>query len=129
MVPAADVGKLAGQAYSQRVVPGNRTLEPKAHRKTTGDNRRVTMDRKEIDIRFTYHPPKGDQATRYEQIRDVAKLLAHRINVMCPDSREKSLAITSLEEAVMWANSAIARRERSFTSAHLPGGQTQGITN
>jgi len=28
-----------------------------------------------------------------------------------PESREQSLAITALEEAVMWANAAIARRE------------------
>jgi hypothetical protein len=27
----------------------------------------------------------------------------------CPDSREKSLAMTNLEQAVMWANAAIAR--------------------
>lgn len=28
-----------------------------------------------------------------------------------PDSREKSLALTHLEDAVMWANAAIARNE------------------
>jgi hypothetical protein len=31
------------------------------------------------------------------------------INDLCPESREKSLAITNLEQAVMWANAAIAR--------------------
>ena len=29
----------------------------------------------------------------------------------CPDSRELSVALTKLEEAVMWANAAIARNE------------------
>ena len=33
------------------------------------------------------------------------------IDSLCPDSREKSLAITKIEESVMWANAAIARRE------------------
>jgi hypothetical protein len=28
-----------------------------------------------------------------------------------PESREQSLALTNLEQAVMWANAAIARRE------------------
>lgn len=61
--------------------------------------------------RFTYHPPKGDQATRYEMIRDAAHNFAALVNEKCPDSREKSLAMTHLEDAVMWANASIARNE------------------
>jgi len=38
-------------------------------------------------------------------------MLAAYINENCPDSREKSLAFTKLEEAVMWANASIARNE------------------
>jgi hypothetical protein len=30
---------------------------------------------------------------------------------LTPESREQSLAITHLEQATMWANAAIARRE------------------
>ena len=37
--------------------------------------------------------------------------MANLINKQCPDSREKSTAITKIEEAVMWANAAIARNE------------------
>lgn len=65
----------------------------------------------ELASRFTYHPPKGDQAERYGHIRDKARVLALYLDEHVPDSREKSLAITHLEEAVMWANAAIARRE------------------
>lgn len=61
--------------------------------------------------RFTYHPPKGSQAERYEHIRAWALEFAQRINANCPDSREKSLAITHLENVVMWANASIARNE------------------
>jgi hypothetical protein len=64
-----------------------------------------------LQERFTYHPPKGDQKTRYELIRATALNLAHVIDDNTPESREKSLAITKLEEVVMWANAAIARNE------------------
>ena len=60
---------------------------------------------------FTYHPPKDGQFEKYEGIRATARGLAELINTYCPDSREKSLAITKLEEAVMWANASIARNE------------------
>lgn len=69
------------------------------------------MEPSDLQKRFTYHAPKNDQALRYEMIRDRAHSLAEFINEKCPDSREKSLAITSLEEAVMWANASIARNE------------------
>lgn len=65
----------------------------------------------ELVKRFTYHPPKGDQPEKYDAIRKFALEFAKDIMDLCPDSREKSLAITKLEESVMWANAAIARNE------------------
>lgn len=70
----------------------------------------MVIDSAEIEKRFSYHAPKGDQPERYEALRDKAKEMAYLINHACPDSREKSLALTKLEEAVMFANAAIARR-------------------
>lgn len=64
-----------------------------------------------IENDFTYHPPAGDQAERYEKLRADAKVLALEIAELCPDSRERSTALTKLEETIMWANAAIARRE------------------
>ena len=69
------------------------------------------MDYQQIEKAFTYHAPKDGQPERYETIRINAKQLAELIYNMVPESREKSLAITKLEEAVMWANAAIARNE------------------
>lgn len=69
------------------------------------------MTKEQIEHAFTYHPPKKDQIERYVEVRQRAKELAHYINESCADSREKSLAITHLEETVMWANAAIARNE------------------
>ena len=65
----------------------------------------------DIDNNFTYHAPKGDQQMRYQSIREIANGLAMFIDGHCPDSREKSLAMTKLEECVMWANASIARNE------------------
>ena len=65
----------------------------------------------DIENRFTYHAPKEGQPKKYEALRSEAKDFAYMIELACPDSRERSLALTKLEEAVMWANAAIARHE------------------
>ncbi len=62
-----------------------------------------------IENNYTYHAPKQGQPDKYESIRSIAKGLALVIYDLVPDSREKSLAMTKLEEAVMWANAGIAR--------------------
>lgn len=69
------------------------------------------MTKTDILNNFIYHAPKGDQTKRYEDLRSKAREFAMLIADSCPDSREKSLAMTKLEEAVMWANAAIARNE------------------
>ncbi len=68
------------------------------------------MDKVELDTRFTYHSPNLDQSTYYAAIRQTAKEFAEYIVDSTPESREQSLAITALEEAVFWAIAAIARR-------------------
>jgi len=70
------------------------------------------MEADRIENNFTYYKPTEGQAVRYVHIRDHAKVFAYVIENACPDSREKSLAMTKLEEAVMWANAAIARNEK-----------------
>ncbi len=65
----------------------------------------------ELVNRFRYHAPKDDQLKRYEEIRAKAMSFALEVFRSCPEGREKSLAMTKIEEAVMWANAAIARNE------------------
>jgi hypothetical protein len=60
---------------------------------------------------FRHHPPHGDQVERYVAIRSKALDFAKLIQSCCPDSREKSLAITNLQATVMWANASIAIHE------------------
>ena len=69
------------------------------------------MELKELQNRFTYHPPKENQPARYEFIREECLKLAETINNNCPDSREKSVALTKLDEVSMWSNASIARNE------------------
>ena len=71
----------------------------------------MKLDPSEIELRFSYHSPKNDQPARYERIRGEAKALARTLHELCLDCREASLALTHLDEVVMWANAAIARRE------------------
>lgn len=66
---------------------------------------------KELEKRFTYHRPKEDQPERYESIRNEALKFARLMCKLCPESRELSLALTNLEQTVMWANASIARNE------------------
>jgi len=71
----------------------------------------LDVQEKRIDNDFVYHAPKVGQPERYETIRFFAKVLAKFFCRLCPPSRELSLALTKLEEAVFWANAAIARNE------------------
>jgi len=72
------------------------------------------MTIKDIDNIFSYHAPSGTQVERYEGIRNTARGFALYILDNCPDSREKSIAITKLQESVMFANAAIAINENKI---------------
>lgn len=69
------------------------------------------MTEDQIKSIFTYHAPYGDQVYRYEGLRRHALDLALNIKDLCPESREKDLALTNLQQAIMWANAAIAINE------------------
>ena len=70
-----------------------------------------------IETNFTYHSPNENQVDRYKLLRDKAKELAYAIDERCPSSREKSLALTNLEQAVMWANASIARQHKNSSAS------------
>lgn len=69
------------------------------------------MDSAEIDHRFSYHPPRSHaRVGEHETVRGVIRDAAHALSWL-PDGRERSLAYTALEEAMFWANAAVARAE------------------
>ena len=63
----------------------------------------------DIENRFAYHKPTPEKVTEHELIRAQVKTMAHYWDGNLPAGREKALAITKLEEAMFWANAAIAR--------------------
>lgn len=58
---------------------------------------------------FDQHPVSEEQAVRMEKLRATAKVLAALMLQNTEDCRERSLALTNLEQAVFWANAAISR--------------------
>jgi len=56
---------------------------------------------------FEYQRPNASQVERIEQVRQGCKQLFDTIMTQVAPSRERSLAITKLEEVSMWANKAI----------------------
>lgn len=64
----------------------------------------------QIAHNFGYHPPKDeDTIILHEGIRASMCGLALEMNSILPAGREASLVQTKIEEAMFWANAAIAR--------------------
>jgi len=69
------------------------------------DQRNALLAR--IERSLTNVTPTMEGIRKIERIRDLGKLLGGAIVADCPLSREQSLALTHVEEAVMWAVKSI----------------------
>lgn len=68
------------------------------------------MTTEDLDNRFSYHTPKTDRRRNaHESVRAACRDIADLLNELLPEGREKSLAITNLEQAMFWGNAALAR--------------------
>lgn len=68
------------------------------------------IDPSEIEHRFKFHAAsRQEKRDEHTSVRQSCRQLADHINNTCPDSREKSVALTKLEEVMFWGNAAIAR--------------------
>lgn len=63
----------------------------------------------DLKHRFEHHPPGADKIIRHGTIRRTLQAAAVEVADLTQPSREQSLAFTHLEEAMFWANAAIAR--------------------
>jgi hypothetical protein len=61
----------------------------------------------EIERRLGYHPIRGNQKFLYESNRALFIRMAEYVAGL-GESRELSLALTSLQESLMWTNAHIA---------------------
>lgn len=71
----------------------------------------MTVGSDTLANRFTYHEPKESQIEVYSQIREKALEFAKLIETVVPEGSEKRNAIDKIDEAVMWANAGISRKE------------------
>ncbi|QYC55083.1 hypothetical protein SEA_BOILGATE_2 [Mycobacterium phage Boilgate] len=63
----------------------------------------------EIATRFTPHPAETvEQQNAHESVWTQCRALARFLDEYVPPGRHKALALTALEEAMHWANAAIA---------------------
>jgi len=69
------------------------------------------IDKTEIEYRFAYRKPGPEHQKAHEFTRAEYTRLAETMARTLPESREKSLAITHLEESLFWANAAVARND------------------
>lgn len=64
----------------------------------------------DIEHRFAFHPATDEEKRNaHTSVRQHCEELAHFLNRKLPDGREKSTAMTKLEEVMMWGNAALAR--------------------
>jgi hypothetical protein len=103
-----DAKKMHEAGCSQAEIAGFVEEEVKKFQKQA----RYDQLKERISNDFTYHSPKMDQANRYGDIRAKGREFAMLLLETVPfETREFSMALTKLEEAVFWANAAIARNE------------------
>lgn len=66
----------------------------------------------DIEHRFDFHPAStAEKRAEHGSVRAAMKALAIFVNENVPEGREKALAITNIEQAMFWANAAIAREK------------------
>lgn len=63
----------------------------------------------DLELRFgPYKKPTEKTIPKFQKIQTWALEFARIIDELCPESREKSLALTKLQGVKMWANAAVA---------------------
>lgn len=68
------------------------------------------MDAKDIAHRFAFHAATTEEKRdAHTSVRQHCRELADFLNERLPEGREKSLAMTHLEEVMLWGNAALAR--------------------
>jgi hypothetical protein len=59
--------------------------------------------------RFRHVAPDAGTRPVFEEVRACFTNLVDELDELLPEGREKALALTKLEEALSWANAAVAR--------------------
>jgi len=68
------------------------------------------VNQQDIENRFAFHAATNEEKRdAHTSVRQNCRSLADFLNDKLPEGREKSLAITHLEEVMFWGNAALAR--------------------
>lgn len=67
------------------------------------------MSIQDLAYRFKSHPMTEKNVRNSDKLRQEFISIADMIELYCSDSRETSLCLTKLEEALFWANADLAR--------------------
>lgn len=67
-----------------------------------------SIENEEIKKRFGFHPATDQTRGLHQSVRQTFMETAEILSQILPESREKSLAFTALQEAAMWSNAAVA---------------------
>lgn len=78
---------------------------------------RIVSTEEVLENRFTYHAPSPHQIPLYQRIRDSGHAFALMVQQLCPASPETERAIDAADQAVMWANAALARHDQPTITA------------
>jgi hypothetical protein len=65
----------------------------------------------DIENRFAFHTATAEEKKdEHTSIRQNCRVLGDFLNDKLPEGREKSVAMTKLEEVMFWSNAALARQ-------------------
>jgi len=79
------------------------------------------LPNEEIKNRFGYHRATAESAPQHARVRETFLNVGAWLNNNLPPGRETALALTALQEAMMWSNAAIAMQNDVDTETpHLP---------
>jgi len=68
-----------------------------------------------IDKPFAYHKPSPDGMERITALREAFSAVKAAIEAACPESRQRSVALTELETSAMWAIKAVVFNDPAST--------------
>ena len=60
-----------------------------------------------IDKPYAYHQPSDDGLAKITRLREKFSEVEQLIKEVCPESRQRSVAITNNEQTAMWAIKAV----------------------
>lgn len=76
----------------------------------------MSIEDAELEKRFLYQPAGPIARELHPQVSELTLELAKKLCRLTPASRQRSLALTHLEEVRMWANAAIACNQELLTA-------------